>query len=79
MVPELVDAHQLLGRSMSEPDLLELVQLVRFPVDGRTKVTFKDCPNPRIALCIIMSLKHMLILSPCSLLDKMRARGQTHL
>ena len=48
MVPELVDAHQLLGRSVSEPDLLELVQLVRFPVDGRTKVTFKDCPNPRI-------------------------------
>ena len=45
-VPEFVDAHQLLasGVDVPEPDLLELVQLVRVPVDGRTEVMFEDCP-----------------------------------
>ena len=46
-VPEFVDAHQLLARGVDvpEPDLLELVQLVRVPVDGRTEVMFEDCPH----------------------------------
>ena len=51
-IPESVLTHQLLARwvHVTESYLLELVQLVRVPVDGRTKVTFKDCPYPYSAL-----------------------------
>ena len=65
-VPEFVDAHQLLARGVDvpEPDLLELVQLVRVPVHGRTKVMFEDGSYLCFTLYIQASCDDILR-SPC--------------
>ena len=55
---------------MPEPDLLELVQLVRVPVDGRTEVMFEDCRY----ICVVWYIQTVKAWCECLKIFQMHLR-----